>query len=112
MVTTAFVNLWKYRVGAIAWLPDEGVASFQFDEKFLSEGFNPAPFTMPLEQSPGTIFRFPELRNNSTFRGLPGLLADALPDKYGNAVINAWLAGRGRPANSLNPVEMLCFIGE
>jgi len=57
------------------------------------------------------IFSFPELTKISTFSGLPGLLADALPDKYGNALIDRWLAQQGRPAGSMNPVEKLCFIG-
>ncbi|HLW49472.1 MAG TPA: type II toxin-antitoxin system HipA family toxin, partial [Sphingobacteriaceae bacterium] len=55
---------------------------------------------------------FPELRNTETFRGLPGLLADSLPDRYGKELINVWLARQGRPENSLNPVELLCFIGK
>ena len=58
------------------------------------------------------MHRFPEHRNTSTFKGLPGLLADVLPDKYGNALINQWLVRNQRPANSINPVETLCFIGE
>ena len=57
------------------------------------------------------IFTFKELRDIKTFKGLPGLLADVLPDKYGNALINAWLTRQGRASDSLNPVEMLCFIG-
>ena len=65
---------------------------------------------MPLNQA-NQIFSFPDLVRNSTFKGLPGLLADVLPDKYGNQLINAWLAQNGRPENSLNPVELLCFIG-
>ena len=65
---------------------------------------------MPLNQA-NQIFSFPDLVRNSTFKGLPGLLADVLPDKYGNQLINAWLAQNGRPENSLNPLELLCFIG-
>ena len=70
-----------------------------------------APVRMPVREAKGRIFSFPELRNNETFKGLPGLLADMLPDRYGNALINAWLTRHGRPTDSLNPVEMLCFIG-
>jgi serine/threonine-protein kinase HipA len=110
MVSAAFIKVWNRRVGAVVWQPDQGTATFQYDPDFVSEGLELAPFTMPLEQG-DRIFRFPELKRSPTFRGLPGLLADVLPDKYGNALINAWLAGRGRPADSLNPVEMLCFIG-
>lgn len=58
------------------------------------------------------IFSFSELRDVITFKGLPGLLADVLPDKYGSSLINVWLAQNGRPANSMNPVELLCFIGK
>jgi serine/threonine-protein kinase HipA len=65
---------------------------------------------MPLSQAT-QIFSFPDLVRNITFKGLPGLLADVLPDKYGSQLINAWLAQNGRPENSLNPVELLCFIG-
>ncbi len=65
---------------------------------------------MPLNQA-NRIFSFPDLVRNTTFKGLPGLLADVMPDKYGNQLINAWLAQNGRPENSLNPVELLCFIG-
>jgi serine/threonine-protein kinase HipA len=65
---------------------------------------------MPLNQV-NRIFSFPYLVRNTTFKGLPGLLADVMPDKYGNQLINAWLAQNGRPENSLNPVELLCFIG-
>jgi serine/threonine-protein kinase HipA len=74
-----------------------------------------SPLKMPV-QSASRIFQFPELRASAlsefdTFKGLPGMLADVLPDKYGSQLINAWLAANGRPQNSLNPVELLCFIG-
>jgi serine/threonine-protein kinase HipA len=70
---------------------------------------------MPIAQG-SRIYSFPELRNGrneieNAFKGLPGLLSDALPDKYGNKLINTWLAQQGRPENSMNPVEKLCFIG-
>jgi serine/threonine-protein kinase HipA len=94
----------------VAWGSDTGVASFEFDSTFAENAWDIAPIKMPIESSQ-TIFSFPELRNTS-FKGLPGLLSDVLPDKYGSTLINAWLAHNGRPANSLNPVEMLCYIGE
>ncbi|MFN7494805.1 MAG: type II toxin-antitoxin system HipA family toxin [Cyclobacteriaceae bacterium] len=110
MITTAFIHLWKKRVGAVAWDSETGVASFEFDPAFAENAWDIAPIKMPIESSQ-TIFSFPELRNTS-FKGLPGLLSDVLPDKYGSTLINAWLAHNGRPANSLTPVEMLCYIGE
>lgn len=108
MVTTAFVNIWGKRVGAIAWNPDTELASFEYDLKFPLEKWALAPLKMP---NSGRIYTFPQLRDNETFKGLPGLLADALPDRYGKDLINAWLARQGRADNSLNPVELLCFIG-
>jgi serine/threonine-protein kinase HipA len=99
------------RVGAIAWNPNTGLGTFQFDQSFLKSGINLSPILMPIENG-DILYEFPENRNRLTFKGLPGLLADILPDKYGSALINTWLASKGRPSNSLNPVEILCFIGE
>ena len=111
MINNAFVNIWNKRVGAIAWNPETGLGTFQYDKGFLKSGLELSPILMPLSQGE-RYFEFPENRENSTFRGLPGLIADILPDKYGNALINVWLARQGRPSNSLNPVETLCFIGK
>lgn len=110
MITTAFIHLWGKRAGAVAWDSQSGVASFEFESPFARNGWNIAPIKMPIE-SAQTIFSFPHL-GNSSFKGLPGLLSDVLPDKYGSTLINAWLASSGRPANSLNPVELLCYIGK
>jgi serine/threonine-protein kinase HipA len=112
MINSAFINLWNERVGAIAWNADLGVADFEFEPAFSRKGWDIAPLKMPVSGSNGRIFSFPELSGSQTFRGLPGLLADVLPDRYGNTLINAWLARVGRPADSMNPVEMLCFIGQ
>lgn len=109
MVTTAYINLYGQRVGAVAWDVNRGIASFEYDPKFPVDRLPIAPIKMP---SKNRIYNFPEFRDNETFRGLPGLLADALPDRYGKDLINAWLARQGRPDNSLNPVELLCFIGK
>lgn len=111
MINNAFVYVWNKRVGAIAWKPDAGIGAFQYDPAFLKSGINLAPILMPIQKG-DVLYEFAENRDSSTFKGLPGLLADILPDKYGNALINAWLASQGRPSNSLNPVETLCFIGE
>lgn len=111
MITSAFVHIWNHRVGAIAWDASTGIGSFQYDPSFLDLQLEVAPIMMPLSQG-ARIFSFPETKDTSTFKGLPGLLADILPDKYGNALINAWLARQGRASNSLNPVETLCFIGQ
>lgn len=110
MITTAFINLWNQRVGAVAWDANTQTASFEYDPKFKANNWEVAPLKMPLNQ-PNPIFSFPDLIRSTTFKGLPGLLADVLPDNYGKQLINAWLAQNGRPENSLNPVELLCFIG-
>jgi len=109
MVTTAFVNIYGKRVGAVAWDSNRGLASFEYDSKFDIKQFPIAPIKMPNKNK---VYSFPEFRESETFKGMPGLLADALPDRYGKELINAWLARQGRPDNSLNPVELLCFIGK
>ena len=111
MITTAFVKIWGETVGAVAWNAETGLASFEYDPKFINTKTDLAPLKMPIINSMKRIFSFPELRDIKTFKGLPGLLADVLPDDYGNQLINSWLAQNGRPENSMNPVELLCFIG-
>lgn len=115
MVTTAYVKIWDTLVGAVAWDQETQMASFEYDSGFLKSGWDLAPLKMPINAEQ-RIFYFPALRLDKTktynaFKGLPGLLADVLPDKYGNQLINAWLAQNGRSAESMNPVETLCFIG-
>lgn len=107
MVTTAYIKLWGKVVGAAAWNKQQELASFEYAADFDPAKWPIAPVKMPVAQ----VYTFPELKSSSTFQGLPGMLADCLPDKYGNDLINAWLAQNGRPENSLNPVELLCFIG-
>ncbi len=107
---TAAVRLWGERVGAVAWLKDRQVAAFEFAPAFLASRWDVASLTMPLGTARGRVFMFPTL-NPETYLGLPGLLADALPDKFGNAVIDAWLARIGRSAAGLSPVERLCYVG-
>jgi len=111
----AEVKIWGELVGAVAWDERTGLASFEYDPNFKKLDWDLAPFKMPVSSSK-KVFTFPELRKSKnaefdTFKGLPGLLADVLPDKYGNQLINRWLAHRGRAQDSMNPVEMLCFIG-
>lgn len=112
MITTAYINIWGYRVGAVAWNPETKVGSFEYDPAFLEKNLNLSPIKLPIQNARKRIFSFPELKGNETFKGLPGLLADILPDHYGNALINTWLTTQGRPSDSLNPVETLCFIGK
>jgi serine/threonine-protein kinase HipA len=111
----AEVRIWGELAGAVAWDDAAGLATFEFDPRFKSKGWDLAPLQMPISYG-GNLFLFPSLRKKAepaldNFKGLPGLLADVLPDRYGNQLINLWLARQGRPQNSMNPVEMLCFMG-
>lgn len=110
MVRTAFIKIWNETVGAIAWDESSRLASFEYDQKFMANQWDVSPLKMPINTG-RSIFSFPELADNHVFKGLPGLLADVLPDRYGNQLMNVWLAQYGRAENSMNPVEMLCFIG-
>ena len=109
MITTATVKIWSHQVGVVQWDPTTGVASFEYFPKFTKSNLQLSPFKMPTS-SIGNVFYFPALRDTS-FHGLPGLLADSLPDRFGNELINSWLLSQNRPQNSMNPVEKLCFIG-
>lgn len=114
-MNTAYVKIWGELVGAVAWNETTGLAAFEYDSKFKNLNWDLAPLQMPIHSGKNK-FEFPSLRKKGegeldTFKGLPGLLADALPDRYGNDLINLWLAGQGRPPDSMNPVELLCFIG-
>ncbi len=109
---TAYVRIWGMTAGVVAWDPERGFASFEFDQGFLDRGMDLSPLRMPLEQarSGRMVFAFPELPGN-TFMGLPGLLADSLPDIFGNRIIDQWVASRGRSADDFSPVERLCYTG-
>lgn len=107
-MTLAEVRLWGRRIAAVQWLKDQGCATFQYDPDFARSGIEVSPIEMPLNTK--TVYAFRRLPFN-TFRGLPGLLADSLPDKFGNALINAWLARQGRRPETFNPVERLCYTG-
>ncbi|MCF6337517.1 MAG: type II toxin-antitoxin system HipA family toxin [Gammaproteobacteria bacterium] len=102
------VRLWGRSIGAISLADGDNVASFEYDPAFIGSGIEIAPLMMP---SASRVYRFPEL-SRQTFHGLPGLLADSLPDKFGNALIDAWLATQGRQPDSFNALERLCYTGE
>lgn len=109
---TALVRLWGEDVGAVSWLDERGYAVFEYAPGFLKKNLDISPIHMGLTAAKlgDGIFSFPAL-NRETFHGLPGLLADALPDKFGNAVIDAWLARNGRDSTNFSPVERLCYTG-
>ncbi len=107
MTTLAEVKMWGRTIGAVFMAAGEEVAVFEYDPAFAKSGIEIAPLVMPLSRK---VYRFPEL-SRQTFYGLPGLLADSLPDRFGNALINAWLAAQGRQPSSFDAVERLCYTG-
>ncbi len=108
MTSLAEVRLWGRTIAAVSLQESDEVATFQYDPAFARSGIEVSPLVMPLSNR---IYAFPELPR-STFHGLPGLVADSLPDRFGNALINAWLATQGRSADSFNAVERLCYTGD
>ena len=106
-VTVAKVILWGKEMGAVAWDGDRQYSTFEYTSSFLKDSFDVSPIMVARRTG---IFSFPSL-NKDTFYGLPGLLADSIPDKFGNALIDAWLARKGRSKNDFSPVERLCYIG-
>jgi len=106
-MTTAEILLYQTAIGAVTWDDERELGIFEYAEDFIPSGIEIAPITMPL----GTgRFSFPGLARES-FKGLPGLLSDSLPDKFGNLLINQWLARQGRSPESFDPVERLCYLG-
>ena len=109
ITTLANVFIWDTPVGTVGWDSALHVAFFEYDDKIKKQNLELAPLMMPI--SGQQIYSFSGL-SEETFQGLPGLLADSLPDYFGNAVINAFLRAQGRPENSFDPVEKLCYIGK
>ncbi len=104
------VRIWGKRVGAVALAPNLGYYAFEYDSRFVRYGIELAPLTMPLAEArdPFVFSDLPEL----SFKRLPALLADALPDDFGNALIDAWMAGRGINRNQVTPLDRLAYMGQ
>ena len=113
MVNVATVLLWNKIVGAVLWDENRQYAILEFDDSFIKRALDISPIIMPLSelQRGNKIFSFSSL-SKETFYGLPGLLADSLPDRFGNRILNAWLTKQGRDLQSINPVERLCYTGK
>jgi len=107
MSDTARVILWGSDIGAVTWLAERSIGVFQYTPEFARSSIEVSPLLMPLTDTP---YEFPAL-SKETFKGLPGMLADSLPDKFGNTLINAWLSSQGRNPGSFTPVERLCYTG-
>ena len=107
MVDVAKVNMFGIPVGTFRWDDRYEVASFEYDRDFVNRGLEPSPLMMPVRE--GRVYSFANL-GKETFNGLPGMLADSLPDTYGRALFDRWLALTGRTSG--NPIETLCFFGK
>ena len=108
MVQTADVYLWGKHIGSISQEENTNLMNFRYTDWAIDNNINLSPIMMPAERR---TYRFPDL-NRTSFNGVPGLIADSLPDKFGNAVINNWLLKQGRQPDTISAVERLCYIGE
>jgi serine/threonine-protein kinase HipA len=107
-IELAEVVLWGTTIAVVRWDEQAGVADFQYTPEFEGFGIEVAPVVMPVRSQP---YRFANL-NKDTFKGLPGMLADVLPDKFGNALIDQWLVKQGRSPSDFNPIERLCYTAD
>ena len=107
MVDVAKVTMFGENIGTFRWDNAYDVARFEYDSQFVGKGIEPSPLMMPVQQ--GRIYSFGNL-NREVFNGLPGMLADSLPDTYGKALFEQWLTLTGRTSG--NPIETLCFLGK
>lgn len=109
-VSTIEVRIWGKTVGAVALDPKLGYYVFEYDPRFVTTGIELAPLTMPLERArePFVFTDLPEL----TFKRLPAMLADALPDDFGNSLIDAWMAGRGVAKSQITSLDRLAYMGK
>lgn len=108
MIDNAEVFLWGTRIGMLHQDSGRGTVAYEYDADFVRSGIQVSPLKMPLNRN---VYMFPELTGTS-FHGLPGLLYDSLPDRFGNAVIESWLLRQGRNMDSFTPVERLCYTGK
>ncbi|MES9858019.1 MAG: type II toxin-antitoxin system HipA family toxin [Sedimenticola sp.] len=102
------INYRDFKVGAVSFDTSTGTGAFEYDPSFIKKGIELAPIKMPLARG---IYSFPEL-GYETFKGLPGLIADSLPDDFGNAVLNAWVASNGKQVSDITPLQRLQYTGK
>ncbi|MCA9396824.1 MAG: type II toxin-antitoxin system HipA family toxin [Candidatus Omnitrophica bacterium] len=107
-MSLAEIRLWGKSIGAVRWDPHQKIGFFEYAPEFQKSNIQLSPLQMPLSD---TIYRFPSL-NPDSFHGLPGLLSDSLPDRFGNALIDAWLSREGINREDFNPVQRLCYVGK
>lgn len=108
MVEAVSVKYKDHDVGALSFNTETGLGAFEYSANFIRTGIELSPLKMPLSKN---IYSFPGL-DKATFKGLPGLIADSLPDDFGNSVLNAWVASQGRTPESISPLERLQYTGK
>lgn len=107
MINTAEIKMWGTRIAIIHLEAEKSYVSFEYDKEFAKSGIQVAPIYMPLSNR---IYEFPNL-NSAAFPGVPGMIADSLPDTFGNAIINQWLASQGKTDRDFNVIDRLCYTG-
>ena len=107
-MSVAKVKLWGRQIGAVSWDKNLEIASFEYTPEFVASNIEVSPFKMPLKKQ---IYSFRGLPKE-TFYGLPAMLADSLPDNFGNKLINTWILNKGETIDSFNPVDRLCYVGQ
>jgi serine/threonine-protein kinase HipA len=105
------IYIWNHFVGALSWDDERGYAMFQYDEQFSKLGLDLSPLSMPVSRW-RVPFSFPSHAGSRCFGGLPGLIADSLPDKFGSQLINEWFAQKGKAENHITPLDRLCYVGK
>ncbi|MCK8519995.1 type II toxin-antitoxin system HipA family toxin [Aquimarina sp. D1M17] len=110
MVDVIKIMLWGEELGALSWDKTRNFASFEFFPSFLSKNLNVSPIHMPISSSKNKIYSFPNL-NQDTYKGLPGMLSDVLPDDFGNRLIDQWLVLNNISKSDFTPLDRLCYIG-
>ena len=105
------VKLWGMDVGYLSWDKKAGVAVFEYDPIFLEQGIDIAPLTMSI-YSPRSQKQITwNGDKDKLYQGLPPMIADSLPDKWGNSLFNAWLRDNNISTKKINPIGHLSFIG-
>ncbi|WP_109301068.1 type II toxin-antitoxin system HipA family toxin [Aquimarina sp. AU474] len=110
MVDVIKITLWDEELGALSWDNERNFGSFEFFSSFLDKKLDVSPIHMPITSSAKKIYSFPNL-NQDTYKGLPGMLSDVLPDDFGNRLIDQWLALNNIPKSEFTPLDRLCYIG-
>ena len=108
VIDTVTVKYHDFDVGAVSFDTDTGIGEFEYTSSFSSSGLELSPVMMPLSDQ---VYSFPAI-DRDAFKGLPGLVADSLPDDFGNAVLNSWIARQGKSPADITPLERLRYIGK